>query len=62
MFDKNEMQYFPNDDEPKILAYCPHCNEPIYEGDEVYEFDGQWFCTENCILEYLEVKRVTAEE
>ncbi|MBR7928243.1 hypothetical protein KBI51_08720 [Aerococcaceae bacterium zg-ZUI334] len=38
MYDKNEMQFFP--DEPKIIHY-DFSGEPIYEGDEYVEYDGE---------------------
>lgn len=41
------------DDEPEPVLYCDHCDEPIYEGDEVWEYGGEWFCSDECLLDSL---------
>jgi hypothetical protein len=40
----------PNAEEPAPVAECAWCKEPIYEGDEYYDINGDTICTE-CIDE-----------
>lgn len=32
-------------------AYCVHCGEPIYPGDEAYYLEGDeaWCCSRECV-------------
>lgn len=41
----------PNAPEPRIVHWCIHCYEPIREGDDFYDVDGEAWCEEcmrNC--------------
>ena len=41
----------PNAPEPRIVHWCIHCYEPIREGDDFYDGDGEAWCEEcmrNC--------------
>lgn len=47
-------------DEPRVVLCCDKCKEPIYEGDEYYDFYGDILCAE-CGEEYVEGAKKTAE-
>ncbi len=32
--------------EPRFLYNCPHCKDPVYEGDEVTAVEGFTYCPE----------------
>ncbi|MEH7117244.1 hypothetical protein V7128_07455 [Neobacillus vireti] len=49
-------------DEPKILKYCVNCDAELYEGQDVTEFDGEYFCDDDCCHKYYDIKTVTLEE
>lgn len=38
--------------EDKIFGYCDHCGGEIYEGEEVYEIEGD-IIHEDCLLDYV---------
>ncbi len=42
--------------EQKIVAYCNHCHEPFYEGEEVERFEQEIFCDRSCFINYMGVK------
>lgn len=44
----------PNADEPPIVTRCLKCHEPIREGDDYYDIEGDAFC-EECIAKFLKV-------
>lgn len=37
----------------KIWGYCAGCEDEIYDGDTIYNFNGEYYC-ENCIDEMKE--------
>lgn len=39
--------------EPEIIAYCEHCNEPIYDYEEYWNFDGDRV-HDDCLTDWLE--------
>ncbi|GMA49357.1 hypothetical protein GCM10025857_07140 [Alicyclobacillus contaminans] len=39
--------------EPDCVANCAGCGNEMFEGDEATEFDGEFFCSEECIGRYL---------
>ncbi len=43
------LQYVPQED--KIFGYCDCCKEDIFEGETIYEIDGETI-HEDCLLEY----------
>lgn len=46
----------PNAPEPEKVYNCSHCNEPIYVGEEYYEFNGEHFheeCFEDIAVDLL---------
>lgn len=49
-------------DEPKILAYCCHCDEPLEEGTEAVKFDNELFCDRYCLCKYYDIKDVVIGE
>ena len=34
----------PNADQPATIHLCEMCGEPICEGDEYYDMDGEAYC------------------
>lgn len=46
----------PNAPDPEVFARCEICGEPIYDGEDYYEIDGQRYC-EDCVYD----ARKTAE-
>ncbi len=46
----------------RISGACenPKCNEAIYPGDEYLDIDGYHYCSEECALEALGARWVTA--
>jgi hypothetical protein len=34
----------PNAPDPPIVFYCDICNDPIYEGDDYYDFGEEKYC------------------
>ena len=47
-------------DEP-ALFFCDECNGDIYEGDEIYNIDGDTICTE-CLADYFNWAKTTADK
>ena len=41
--------------EPKVAEYCDCCGNEIYEGDYVFEIDGEKLCEECLNAEYRRV-------
>lgn len=39
--------------DPELLGHCDNCGEPIYEGDTYVTFDGDIFCSTNCLADAL---------
>lgn len=35
-------------EEPKPKAYCSHCDKDLYEGDALYDINGEYWC-EDCL-------------
>lgn len=35
-------------DEPETIGFCAECGEDIFEGEDVWEVKGKWYC-EHCI-------------
>lgn len=59
MFDRNDMQYFPDEDERNLVHECENCGEDIYVGDECYEaLDNQYFCSYGCLIDYFNVQEI----
>ena len=47
----------PNAPEPRIVHKCIHCREPIREGDDFYDVEGEPWC-EHCMRECLKTAEV----
>lgn len=45
--------------EPEVVARCKNCGEPLYEGWEVVEWEGYYFCDWWCLFKWLGAKEVT---
>jgi hypothetical protein len=37
----------------KTAGECRHCGAELYKGDEVIQFEGDWFCDAVCLGEHL---------
>lgn len=63
-FDTNAEQWYPVDDPDRVVTECAYCDEDMYEGDTVIEFDGMYFCCIACLHEWLGIQKVelTIEE
>lgn len=44
----------PNEPPPPIVYTCVNCQEPIYEGDDYYDIEGDAWC-EECIRDALKI-------
>lgn len=51
-FDVNYGNWLP-DCESVLVCECPNCGHEIYEGDGVVSYDGDFYCDESCLAEYL---------
>ena len=36
----------------KIVTYCDYCKEDILEGDYIFEFQGEEYCSEDCFTNH----------
>jgi zinc-finger of the FCS-type, C2-C2 len=36
------------DNEPEALSECAYCDSELYAGDDVFEYDGEHFCSKEC--------------
>lgn len=44
----------------KPVAQCAVCGEDLYEGDEAFQIDDDYICTDGaCLLTYFDPVRVT---
>lgn len=43
--------------DPEIFARCDSCGTKIYDGEEYYELNGQYFC-EDCVEEGRKIAEV----
>jgi hypothetical protein len=56
------MQYVENpmikyrEEEPQTVAHCCKCNEALTEQDTFLDFQGEYFCDDDCFFEYHDVK------
>ncbi|UDY80677.1 hypothetical protein [Geobacillus phage GR1] len=41
------------DPEPNPITYCEECDEPIYDGQHVVWYDGDYFCSEKCLINFI---------
>lgn len=49
-------------DEPKVVAFCCECTEPLYQGQEAISFEGELFCDRYCFDVYYNVREITVGE
>ncbi len=40
-------------EDAKAVNYCEHCGDPIIEGYTAYRYDGMYFDSTCCVIEYL---------
>lgn len=43
------------DDKEKPLATCDCCGDDLYEGLDVIRFEGNIFCSKDCLIDYLDI-------
>ncbi len=48
--------------ESKVMALCEKCQCEIYEGEMVYTHYGLIFCSQDCLLESLDIIWLPVEE
>lgn len=60
-FDTRDEQWFPVEDQDKVVTECACCDEEMYEGDTAVMYDGMYFCCEACLHRYLDVRKVILE-
>lgn len=46
--------------EGTLFGYCENCNEPIYQGEDIYEIDGI-LLHDDCLYDYMRMFRTVAE-
>ncbi|MEH7342721.1 hypothetical protein V7122_02355 [Bacillus sp. JJ1532] len=40
--------------DPEVVGECEGCHEDIYEGDDIYDFDGGWVHQDSdCCQQYI---------
>lgn len=59
MYDIPERPLDPPED--VIVGYCDHCGGEIYEGEEIYEIDGD-VVHEDCLLDYVKENMAVKKE
>lgn len=47
--------------EDKVFGYCDQCGGEIYEGEDIYEIDGD-IIHEDCLLDYAREKLAVRRE
>lgn len=47
--------------EDKVFCYCDYCGGEIYEGEDIYEIDGD-IIHEDCLLDYAKDKLAVRRE
>lgn len=47
--------------EPECVKHCTVCGGEIYENEEYWEIDCETMCSEDCVMEYHEQHKRTAE-
>lgn len=38
--------------ESEVIGYCAHCDEPIYEGEDYYDIEGDVILHEDCLTDW----------
>lgn len=49
-----------SDDKP--VCQCEHCDAELYEGEDVIELDGEYFCEMECLIDFIGARKTTAEK
>lgn len=47
--------------EQKPVDYCEECGGEIYSGDRVWKLSSAPFCRTQCLLDYMQVEKITME-
>lgn len=50
----------PDPQEAKVFGYCDECGAEIYEGEEVWGFGSDRFCTKDCLCDFIGAFTITA--
>lgn len=43
----------------EVECHCEYCHEPLHTGQEVFKFNGQFFCDTICLFDYNMIEKVT---
>jgi hypothetical protein len=54
------MSRFAEPVDPTVVSKCKQCDEELYEGAEVREYLGKYFCDESCTCSYLMSESIVA--
>lgn len=61
-FDRAYGNYLPCEPDERPIAECAFCGQELYRGDEVYLYDGCNYCSDECFLDDLGVRKAELEE
>lgn len=56
------MDRFQEQQQPKVLDHCEECGAEIYDGQLVTTLEGDLFCNDRCLFNYLGAVTLTAGE
>lgn len=56
------MDRFQELPQPKVHDYCAECGAEIYDGQLVTTLEGDLFCNDRCLFNYLGAVTLTAGE
>ena len=50
------------DESPKPVATCEQCKCTLFEDEVFLKFDGDYFCEDDCFMEFIGVETVEGNE
>lgn len=56
------MDRFQEEQQPKVHDHCEECGAEIYKDQLVTRYDGDLFCNDRCLFDYLGAVTITAGE
>lgn len=56
------MDRFQEQQQPKVHDHCEECGAEIYKDQLVTRYDGDLFCNDRCLFDYLGAVTITAGE
>lgn len=45
------------EEEPQVVAICLECNERLTEIDDIVIFGHDYFCSDECLFKYYDIKK-----